>query len=123
MISPRDVLGQPQEPCPIPRLTFHPHDRIGIAFDTPNGIYYRCIENMPNGYLLQRIDQPDLVETFTNQRMTEITASPGWRYRARYFDPGSARVRLATSVNAFHLVPRKELPGLLWATEWCRRSW
>lgn len=108
-------------PAPTPRPHFHPHDRLGIGFDTPYGIHYRCLEMTPAGYQLQRIDQPDLVETFTLEAMAKAMASAGWRYQAKFFDPVRSRTLLNASVDAFAFIPRDELPKILWKHEWARR--
>jgi putative transposase len=109
------------EPKSVTPRSFGVHDRIGIGIGTANPIYYRCISSDAAGHVFQRVDQPDVTESFTHEDIARLELTPGYRYDRDWFHPGHAKARLMSSVDRFALIPDAEKPGVIFRHDWCIR--
>ena len=109
------------EPKTVTPRSFGVHDRIGIGVGTANPVYYRCISSDATGHVFQRVDQPDITESFTHEDIAKLERSPGYRYDRNWFHPGHAKARLMSSVDRFALIPDAEKPGVIFRHDWCIR--
>lgn len=100
----------------VDRIAYGPEDRIRIG-----RIAYRCLETDKRGHRLQRVDDPDMFETFDHAEMARIEKSPGYRYDREWFAEGKANSRLRSGVENFSQIPKREQSKVLWKWEYCNR--
>lgn len=98
------------------RIAYGPEDRIRIG-----RIAYRCLETDKRGHRLQRVDDPDVFETFDHAQMARIEQSPDYRYDREWFAAGKANSRLRSGVENFSQIPKREQSRVLWKWEYCNR--
>lgn len=109
------------EPIIVTPRAFGLHDRIGIGIGTAVGVYYRCLSSDDVGHVFQRVDQPDITESFTHEDFARIELTPGYRFDRNWFSPGHAKARLMSGVDKFAFIPDAEKPGVMFRHDWCLR--
>jgi len=104
---------------PVIRRHFDKTDRITLISSTGANVYYRPLSSDEHGHLWQRVDDPDLAETFTHGKIAEFEHRVGYKHEPKFFDKTRAMTRLRTKVDAFQYIPPREWPDILWQYEWC----
>ncbi|WP_419951622.1 hypothetical protein [Methylobacterium sp.] len=102
-----------QDPTPhVPRLRFGDADRITLG-----GVHYFRPESDEKGHILRRLDNPDLVESFTHEQVWELSKRPDYDHSEDFFSPERARARNATGVDRLEQLSSRELPMTMWKFE------
>ncbi|NIX77353.1 Mu transposase C-terminal domain-containing protein [Microvirga terricola] len=98
----------------IPIYRIGPQDRI-----TLDGIAYRLRQRTSDGYLLARVDDPGVIETFTYDQLHALSAQPDYRFERHAFDVGHLKARMHADANLIADLPAKEQMKVLWKYTFC----
>jgi putative transposase len=96
----------------FPRFNISSKDRLVI-----NNIAYKRRARLGNGYLLERADDPDIVETFTDADLSRAVMTPNFRFERGAFSEGRARSAGLSPDGLISSLPTAEQEELLWKRE------
>lgn len=85
------------------------------------GIEYRVRRWLPTGYVLARVDDPQIVEEITHQQLHELSLRPDFRFERGAFDIAALATRLASDVDLVSELPPGEQEIVLWRHWFCVR--
>ncbi|MCJ2120008.1 Mu transposase C-terminal domain-containing protein [Methylobacterium sp. J-001] len=111
-----NYLSVPSVPPRVQMLRLDPTDRIRIG-----EIHYTNSARFDRGYVLRRVDAPDLTEAFTHQELWLLKGRRDWRHDPLWFAPETARLHLETEAHGLEDLKGKEKPDTIWRWEFCCR--
>lgn len=97
-----------------PRFSLSHQDRLVI-----NNIAYKRRSRLPNGYILERVDDPDVVETFTDRDLLLASAKPNFRFERSAFAQGKACATSNSVDGLISWIPEDQQEEVLWRTRSC----
>lgn len=97
-----------------PRFNLSNQDRLVI-----NNIAYKRRRRLPHGYMLERVDDPDVVETFTDRDLHLAEATPGFRFERSAFAEGKACATSNSVDGLVSWIPEEQQEEVLWRTRFC----
>ncbi|POR42179.1 Mu transposase C-terminal domain-containing protein [Methylobacterium sp. V23] len=100
----------------VPMLRFGRYDRIRIG-----SVEYGNPQAVEGGYVLHRVDAPDLAQEFSHEEIWLLSKRRDWTLDPDWYAPKSARSRLATGVASLDDLAAKELPDVVWKWQFCTR--
>ncbi|CAA2145168.1 hypothetical protein [Methylobacterium bullatum] len=106
------IIPQPR----VQMLRLGQFDRIRI-----DEIEYTNPVRFERGYVLHRVDAPELAESFTHEELWLLRGRRNWRHDPLWFSPQSARLHLETDAVRLEDLKKKELPDVNWKWEFCWR--
>lgn len=87
----------------IPMFRISPYDRIGI-----DGIEYRMRQRVPEGYVLARVDDPGVIETFGHDRLHLLSQTSRFRFDRGAFDIAAIAARMESDADIVADIPVEE---------------
>lgn len=97
-----------------PRFSLSYQDRLVI-----NNIAYKRRRRLPNGYILERVDDPDVVETFTDRDLLLASSKPEFRFERSAFAEGKASAPSNSVDGLINWLPEEQQEEVLWRTRFC----
>ncbi|MDP3256713.1 hypothetical protein [Bosea sp. (in: a-proteobacteria)] len=95
------------------RLSYH--DRIVI-----NKIAYKRRRRLANGYALERVDDPDTVETFSDYDLHVASRGPDYRFDLNAFAESKAHADASSTEGLLSWLPDAQQETALWRADVCR---
>jgi len=103
------------QPAAVNRYRIGPNDCI-----TLDGVAYRMRATLSNGYVLARVDDPNVTQEFTHERIQDLMLLPSYRFEKNAFDVGVIRARHEGGADLLADIPAAEHETVLWRLHWCR---
>jgi putative transposase len=97
-----------------PRFSLSYQDRLVI-----NNIAYKRRRRLPHGYILERVDDPDVVETFTDRDLLLASSKPDFRFERSAFAEGKASAASNSVDGLISWIPEDQQEEVLWRTRFC----
>lgn len=105
----------------MPHSPFTANYRIGSSDRiTLGNIPYRLHKRVHEGYLLARINEPGVIESFSHDKLHSLTARPDFSFERNVFDTGFLRAQLHSGVDRVADLPVKEQDEVLWRYTFCK---
>ncbi|WP_421702754.1 Mu transposase C-terminal domain-containing protein [Aliiroseovarius sp.] len=98
-----------------PRIRFDPTDAISI-----NNADYLIREQSGHGLVLQQVDHPSVIRSFTHNEIVELLATPDTRLKRGFFSEQRAVRRLRSGQKYMSAVPKKSREKALWKETVCQ---
>lgn len=86
---------------------------------TLRGIEFRVRKWLPTGYVLSRVDDPQIMEEVTHEQLHTLTLRPDFRFERGAFDVTALATRLNTNVDFVSDLPQREQEVVLWRHFFC----
>ena len=97
-----------------PRFNLSHQDRLII-----NNIAYRRRNRLADGFILERVDDPDVAETFTDRDLQLASEKPGFRFEKCAFNGSKASATSGSVEGLINWLPEKQQEEVLWRTRFC----
>jgi putative transposase len=97
-----------------PRFSLSYQDRLVI-----NNIAYKRRRRLPHGYILERVDDPDVVETFTDRDLLLASSKPEFRFERSAFAESKASATSNSVDGLISWIPEEQQEEVLWRTRFC----
>jgi putative transposase len=98
-----------------PRFNLSHQDRLIM-----NNIAYKRRNRLADGFVLERVDDPDVAETFSDRDLQLASEKPGFRFEKGAFAGSKAFAAAAGSVDGLiSWLPEKQQEEVLWRARFC----
>lgn len=86
---------------------------------TLRGIEFRVRQWQPTGYVLSRVDDPQILEEVTHEQLHTLSLRADFRFERGAFDVTALATRLNTNVDFVSDLPQQEQETVLWRHFFC----
>ncbi|SDH32220.1 MULTISPECIES: Mu transposase C-terminal domain-containing protein [Bosea] len=97
-----------------PRFSLSRQDRLVI-----NNIAYKRRNRLANGYVLERVEDPDVAETFTDRDLLLASAKSDFRFERNAFAESKASATAGSVDGLIGWLPEEQQEEVLWRTNFC----
>lgn len=97
-----------------PRFSLSHRDRLVI-----NNIAYKRRNRLSNGYVLERVEDPDVAETFTDRDLLLASAKSDFRFERNAFAESKASATAGAVDGLIGWLPEEQQEEVLWRTNFC----
>ncbi len=98
-----------------PRFNLAFQDRLVI-----DNIAYKRRSRLAHGYVLERVEDPDVVQKFTDRELFEASLKEGFRFDRGAFSQSKAFATSQSFDEFIGSLPHREQEKILWRAEFCR---